>query len=661
MANIIGTIVNINDFLCRDEKKVTITGGKDESTAFVLSEGRQYNIPAFQREIRWSKENINILIQDIKSANKFLGNVILSKRDSTNFDIIDGQQRISVLLMILHYLKVYWGKNIEEAKNFNACVLKIDSFGAYETFQEKGYEISSLTNEELKTDKYNQASRYRVLWDALGEIKALQNSDDARELFTHIKRCTINVILADKDTTNYNIDYFIDVNLKGVRLDVEDIFKGYLFHMNNSNYTLDIWVDIKQTAMKYNSIANGIIKEKDDYEIYSLVKMLYHYYNCDLYLNNKFASISFGADFYLKQNFNGPNKVFYKGEHIIKVINDDTYMNNSLIYLKEIIEIFNEIIEGGEPSSLFVARFVREGDNKVDYDTITTIKGLAKLLLLDKEITLPYALIMKYFLEIVKEGKKIDKEYAKQFYAIYAFSVLFSFFATKKEIPEIESILQVPNWHEKLINKIKKYFGNGKILERKAVLQCKYLIEDGNEVNKHKCKSLAILYNYFKIVNDKVVEIKGTSNDIKQYLLDSDNFSLEHLIVNDGKGCSLENIKEPYEYTKDIKKYSNSIFNYIFIPDNLNSKELRDLYINSKLIILNENIDDIKCDYSKMVINTLSGQFEDLPIDDSREKIDIVKANEYFGYRFKRQFLEVSNKIIQNIIIHISERFDFKE
>lgn len=657
MANIIGTIVNINDFLCCEEKHVTIQG-KDESTAFILSKGRQYNIPAFQREIRWSKENVNILIQDIKSSNKFLGNVILSKKDSVNFDIIDGQQRISVLLMILHYLKVYWGDKIEEAKNFNACKLTIDSFSAYKVLHEKGYDTSALTIDELETDKYNQASRYKELWDSLKEIKELQNSNDVRDLFTNIKRCTINVILADKDTTNYNIDYFIDVNLKGVKLDVEDIFKGYLFHMNNSKDTLNIWVAVKQAAMKYNAAANGIIKGKDDYEIYPLVKMLYHYFNSDLYIDNHFAGVSFGADFYLKDNFKSENKVFYKGEHIIKLINDDSYMNKSLIHLKEVIEIFSEIIYGGEPSPEFVARFVRDGrDKKVDIDTIAIIKGLAKLLLLDKEITLPYALIMKYFLEIVKDNKKIDHDYAEKFYAIYAFSVLFSFFATKKEIPEIESVLQGADWHEKLIDKINKYFGSGKILERSAVLQCKYILDDDNEVNKHKCKSLAILYNYFKLTAGKVVKIKGTSNDIKEYLLDKDNFSVEHLIINEGKGCSLENIEVPYEYTKDIKKYSNSIFNYIFIPDKLNGGKLKDLYVNRKLVILKANLGDIKCGYSRMIIETLLNRFDDLPLDDERKSIDVVKANEYFGYRFKRQFFDVSNSIIQNIIMHISEKF----
>ncbi|MCM1224449.1 MAG: DUF262 domain-containing protein [Lachnospiraceae bacterium] len=656
MADIIGTIVNINDFLCCEEKQVTIKG-KDESTAFILSKNRKYNIPAFQREIRWSKENLNILIQDIKSSNKFLGNVILSKKDSVNFDIIDGQQRISVLLMILHYLKVFWGDKIEEAKKFNACKLTIDSFGAYEKLQDKEYDSTALSADELETDKYNQASRYKELWDSLKEIKELQNRNDARDLFTNIKRCTINVILADKDTTNYNIDYFIDVNLKGVRLDVEDIFKGYLFHMNNSSDTLNIWVAVKQAAMRYNAAANGIIKAKADYEIYPLVKMLYHYFYSDLYLDNRFAGVSFGADFYLKDNCKSEDKIFYKGEHIIKLINDDSYMNQSLIYLKKIVEIFSEIIYGGEPSPEFVEHFVREGDKKVDLDTIAIIKGLAKLLLLDKDITLPYALIMKYFLEIVKADKKIDHDYAEQFYSIYAFSVLFSFFATKKEIPEIESVLQGADWHEKLFEKINKYFGSGKILERSAVLQCKYILDDDNEVNKHKCKSLAILYNYFKFTAGKVVKIKGTSNDIKEYLLDKDNFSVEHLIINEGKGCSLQNIEVPYEYPKDIKKYSNSIFNYIFIPDRLNGSTLKDLYVNDKLNILSNNLGDIKCGYSKMIVKTLIGGFDDLPLDNEKKSIDVVKVNEYFGYKFKRQFFNVSNTIIQNIINHISEKF----
>ncbi len=652
MANIIGTIVNVMDFLCRDEKKITIQDAMNSPEAFTLSAGRQYHIPAFQREIRWEKENLNILVQDIKSTNKFLGNVILSQRGDKDFDIIDGQQRISVLLMLIYYIKVQWGDSLSEAKQFKACTLKIDSFGAYEIFQKNNYEISLLSYTEKCSDKYKQARRYKQLWDSLKDMLDNKDRNYIRELLTNIKRCTLNVILAERDNTGYNIEYFIDVNLKGVRLDVEDIFKGYLFHMNNSNETLEHWINLKQVVMAYNETAAGILKEPEG--IYPLVKTLYHYFNCDLYLKNENAALKFGADFYLKGDFKSSGGQFYKGEHVIKVINDDAYINESLNYLRKIIAIINDIIIGNEPSTDFVKLFIADGgDLSVDNDTIAIIKGLAKLLLLNKDITLPYALIMKYFLEIVKSGNKIDHEYADKFYAIYAFSVLFGLFSNKKELSEIEQILHSDQWYAVLIEKMKSYFSKGKILERKVLFQSKYLPENDDEVNMHKCKSLAILYNFFQIKDGCAKKIRGTSNELKAFLTNKDLFSVEHFIINDSKSCTSINEKDTYYYDSDIKKYANSIFNFIFIPDKLNGNVLKNHYINYKLQLIKEHINEIKCDYTKMVITTIDGKFIDLPMT-TDNKIDNDKANEYFGYTFRRQFFEVAKEIVQNIIMHVS-------
>ena len=97
-------------------------------------------------------------------------------------------------------------------------------------------------------------------------------------------RSTVNVILADRDSTDYNIDYFIDVNLKGVRLDTEDIFKGYLFHMSNTEKTLKDWQEIKRISTLYNKHAEEKTGEE---KIYPLIIMLYHYFSSDLYKKGK--------------------------------------------------------------------------------------------------------------------------------------------------------------------------------------------------------------------------------------------------------------------------------------------------------------------------------------------------------------------------------------
>ena len=367
--------------------------------------------------------------------------------------MIDGQQRITVLLLIIQYLKAKFSDKIYEIKNYSPCNLCINSFPAFSDLMDKNFILGELTEEQKLTDKYKQAERYTKLWRFLESNDILNDVHNIRDFFINLKKCEFNVLLSENNNENYNIDYFIDVNLKGVKLDTEDIFKGYLFYMNNSDKTLELWIKIKQSASEYNYNASNILKNKD--EIYPLIKMLYHYFSCDLFLNKEYDKICFGSDFYLKKNFTFNNKTYYKDEHLIKVINNDSYICSSLEFLNKMVNLFSLIIRDGINDE-FLSFFEQDRNNKdyVDRDVVIILKELMRLLLLDKDITVPHALIMKFFLEIIKQNKKIDKDYCKKFYSIYAFSVLFSFFATKKEISEIENVIHSENWFDEINKKL---------------------------------------------------------------------------------------------------------------------------------------------------------------------------------------------------------------
>lgn len=77
-----------------------------------------YTIPLYQRNYSWRAEQIEQLISDIQDAIRnpradsyFLGNLIVTKRDvtdhstsTTNFEVIDGQQRLTTLHLLLTFL-----------------------------------------------------------------------------------------------------------------------------------------------------------------------------------------------------------------------------------------------------------------------------------------------------------------------------------------------------------------------------------------------------------------------------------------------------------------------------------------------------------------------------------------------------------------------------
>src|SRR3954447_3640907 len=73
----------------------------------------KYTIPIYQRNYAWDAEQIEQLISDVHDAmsdgddNYFLGNLIVTERDSKaiDYEVIDGQQRLTTLYLLLTYLR----------------------------------------------------------------------------------------------------------------------------------------------------------------------------------------------------------------------------------------------------------------------------------------------------------------------------------------------------------------------------------------------------------------------------------------------------------------------------------------------------------------------------------------------------------------------------
>ena len=72
MANLSGIkkvkeIILSEDLIIYDKPR----GGREKTVC--LEKGREYIVPEYQREINWSTENVQILIDDLRKSSKFLG------------------------------------------------------------------------------------------------------------------------------------------------------------------------------------------------------------------------------------------------------------------------------------------------------------------------------------------------------------------------------------------------------------------------------------------------------------------------------------------------------------------------------------------------------------------------------------------------------------
>jgi len=116
------------------------------------------SIPYYQRPYRWQEKNVNQLLEDIytswknvKSAYR-IGSVILHNKSEKEIDIIDGQQRITTLVLILHVLDA--DKSILLLRRFNyAHKASIENIKRNHLFI-KSWVIENLPNEEAEFYNY---------------------------------------------------------------------------------------------------------------------------------------------------------------------------------------------------------------------------------------------------------------------------------------------------------------------------------------------------------------------------------------------------------------------------------------------------------------------------------------------------------------------------
>ena len=89
MSNIKGTVTTLRQFLFNVESEVKTEVNGIKYPIIYFKKDRILSVPDYQREIRWQKETLFSLMNDISRGSKFLGNIILSSFGEKDFEIIE--------------------------------------------------------------------------------------------------------------------------------------------------------------------------------------------------------------------------------------------------------------------------------------------------------------------------------------------------------------------------------------------------------------------------------------------------------------------------------------------------------------------------------------------------------------------------------------------
>lgn len=187
----------------------------------------KYIIPIYQRNYAWGDNEINSLLQDIKNAceknkeqdkNYYIGSLVVYRRENGDFEVIDGQQRLTTLTLIMHQLGKLGSKNV-----------------FFEHRDESEQALSNLNSEKLPSN-FSQAL----------EIinKGIHEWGDNKTNIAKFLLEKVEIIRTEvPEGTDLN-HYFEIMNTRGEQLEKHEVLKARLMDMlpeNEQSLFAKIW------------------------------------------------------------------------------------------------------------------------------------------------------------------------------------------------------------------------------------------------------------------------------------------------------------------------------------------------------------------------------------------------------------------------------------
>ncbi len=588
-----GTICKVGNFLKNEKIDIELDIDGHLTTYLSFKRDRVIMIPMYQREVRWNEQQVNELLKDIMIEEKFLGNIFLSDLGN-DYELIDGQQRLTVLYIILKVLKEKYYDVSNLFRDFELVNIRNDSFLKF-------YETTSFKTVE---DPFNQKERYYKIHSFV-DLFFNELSDREVNIFCkNIFNSQINVILLEHAEQQKAIDGFIDINVKGVKLDSEDILKGYFFRLANNNKIIkEKWIKLKVNYFKLKKYGNKL----------ELTELFYNIMFCILRNDPRGIGIEKAN---INKKFLLENKVeivdrektytYEKGAHIMELID-----NYSIVEM-----ILNRTIEFVELNLMFYKNNISKDSEKfrkcfgLENSDSSVREVYFKMVqtLIRNDISV-YRFLATYCYINSVNGYITKKEYCERMiYHCYFYSFIFDALATRKGVYSIaKEIGGTSTFCSDLVELSYSILKNNP--EPRLSFTQKMCIQTKEDTKKNingkfTVLHFATLFECFKFEKHKKELIFNNSkfNDI--YSLTN-----EHFLINDGGSYKVGD--STMQYTPEQKKVKDYFINLIPISEKENHA-MDNLSIEGKINYLSqkelENVsfwEDEACMYTETYFNIL--------------------------------------------------------
>lgn len=239
-------------------------GASNRTYRQLMGNGLIYTVPRFQRDYSWTSTEWDDLWQDIEALfeeggeqEHYMGYLVLQSRDSKNFDVIDGQQRLTTLsilvLSVLGNLQNLIDNGIESDPNQRRLDQLRSAFIGYldpvtlipksklylnrnnnNLYQRYLVPLEPAPRQNLKATEHLMRKAYDWLYDQVK--KRFASNQKGAELAQFIDSLSdklfFTVITVNDELNAYKV--FETLNARGVKLSSTDLLKNYLFSVVHS-------------------------------------------------------------------------------------------------------------------------------------------------------------------------------------------------------------------------------------------------------------------------------------------------------------------------------------------------------------------------------------------------------------------------------------------
>lgn len=234
----------------------------------LLGNGLSYKVPPFQRDYSWTEDEWEDLWQDIQDLDKddgepahYMGYLVLQSSNSKQFDIIDGQQRITTISIIilagLSYLQDLIAAGLDTEDNTkrreqlqNTYIGYLDPISLVPRsklelnrhnnafYQNYMVPLQKLPQRNLNASEHQLRKAFHWFKDQIKPLcGATDNSGKALAIFLEglVDRLFFTVITVTDELNAFKV--FETLNARGVRLSATDLLKNYLFSIISTENT----------------------------------------------------------------------------------------------------------------------------------------------------------------------------------------------------------------------------------------------------------------------------------------------------------------------------------------------------------------------------------------------------------------------------------------